>query len=252
MARGGGSIEDLWTFNEELVARAIADSKVPVISAIGHETDFTIADFVADLRAPTPSAAAELVVRTREEILDQIASHRHKLAQSIRYRLAMDWSHLRQQGVERAHSLLDRAIGRRVQRVDELQYGLREQIRLAIEGRSKARQALTARLRYYDPRPRLGRDRSRHESSRALLVQSMRLDLSSRRGRLESLAAKLSQLSPLTILNRGYAIVTGESGHILMDAAAAPAGSAIDVRLARGRLRADVRETHSVTSKDKL
>ena len=172
VARGGGSIEDLWTFNEELVARAIADSKVPVISAIGHETDFTIADFVADLRAPTPSAAAELVVRTREEILDQIAAHRHKLAQSIRYRLAMDWSHLRQQGVERAHSLLDRAIGRRLQRVDELQYRLREQMRLAIEGRSKATQALTARLRYYDPRPRLGRDRSRHEASRALLIQT--------------------------------------------------------------------------------
>lgn len=241
VARGGGSIEDLWTFNEESVARAIVDSKVPVISAIGHETDFTIADFVADLRAPTPSAAAELVVRTREEILDQIAAHRHKLAQSIRYRLAMDWSHLRQQGVERAHSLLDRSIGRRLQRVDELQYRLREQMRMAVEGRLKSTQALTARLRYYDPRPRLGRDRSRHEASRALLIQTMRLELSSRRGRLESLGAKLSQLSPLTILNRGYAIVTGEAGHILMDAAAAPPGSAIDVRLARGRLRAEVR-----------
>src|SRR3989454_1350177 len=240
VGRGGGSIEDLWTFNEEVVARAIRTSAIPVISAIGHETDFTIADFVADLRAPTPSAAAEIVVRTREEILDQIAAQRHKLMQLIRYRLAMVWSRLRQQGVDRAHSLLHRAVGRRLQRIDELQYRLRERMRVALESRARAMQSLTARLRYYDPRPRLGRDRSRHEAMRADLLQSMRLQLSRRRGRLESLQAKLSQLSPLTILNRGYAIVTAESGHILMDAEAAPVGSAIGVRLARGRLRAEV------------
>jgi exodeoxyribonuclease VII large subunit len=128
-----------------------------------------------------------------------------------------------------------------------LQYWLREEMRLTVESRARATQSLTARLRYYDPRPRLGRDRSRHEGARALLVQAMRLDLSSRRRRVESLSAKLSQLSPLTILNRGYAIVTGEPGHILMDAAAAPPGSAIDVRLARGRLRADVREISPAT-----
>src|SRR5437867_3840460 len=240
VARGGGSLEDLWTFNEETVARAIAASIPPVISAIGHETDFTIADFVADLRAPTPSAAAELVVRTREEILDQIASQRHRLIQLVRYRLAMEWSRLRQQGVDRAHSVLHRAVGRRLQRIDELQYRLRDRMRAAIESGARVTRLLTARLRYYDPRPRLGRDRTRHEAARALLVQSMRLELSRRRGRLESLEAKLSQLSPLAILNRGYAIVTGESGHILMDAEAAPVGSAIGVRLARGRLRAEV------------
>jgi exodeoxyribonuclease VII large subunit len=243
VARGGGSLEDLWTFNEELVARAIAKSGAPVISAIGHETDFTIADFVADLRAPTPSAAAELVVRTREEILEQVAGQRYRLIQLVRYRFAMDWSRVRQLGVDRAHSLLSRSIGRRLQRVDELQSRLREQIRLALENRARARQSFLGRLRYYDPRPRLGRDRSRHESSRALLVQGMRLQLARRRGRLESLGAKLSQLSPLTILNRGYAIVTAESGHVLMDAAAAPPGSEIGVRLAHGRLRAEVTAT---------
>jgi exodeoxyribonuclease VII large subunit len=243
VARGGGSLEDLWTFNEEAVARAIVASAPPVISAIGHETDFTIADFVADLRAPTPSAAAELVVRTREEILDQIASLRHRLIQLMRYRIAMAWSRSRQQGVDRGRSLLHRAIGRRLQRIDELQYRLRERIRAALDSRLRATQALTARLRYYDPRPRLGRDRSRHESARAELVQSIRLQLSRRRRRLDSLEAKLSQLSPLAILNRGYAIVTGEDGHILMEAAAAPEGSAIDVRLARGRLHAKVRDS---------
>src|ERR1700704_2245278 len=103
VARGGGSLEDLWTFNEELVVRAIAASSAPVVSAIGHETDTTIADFVADLRAPTPSAAAELVVRTREAILEQVAGQRYRLVQLIRYRLAMDWSRVRQLGVGRAH-----------------------------------------------------------------------------------------------------------------------------------------------------
>src|SRR5712691_5982196 len=140
VARGGGSLEDLWTFNEELVVRAIAKSVAPVISAIGHETDFTIADFVADLRAPTPSAAAELVVRTREEILDQIASLRHRLIQLMRYRIAMAWSRSRQQGVDRGRSLLHRAIGRRLQRIDELQYRLRERLRLALDSRLRATQ----------------------------------------------------------------------------------------------------------------
>src|SRR5438477_7312799 len=218
VARGGGSLEDLAAYNHEGLARVIAASEIPLSSAIGHETDFTIADFVADLRAPTPSAAAELVVRSREEILDQVAAQRHKLVQFVRYRLAMQRSRLSQRGVDRAHSLFHRAVGRRLQRIDELHYRLRERMRAALETRARATQALTARLRYYDPRPRLGRDRSRHEAMRADLLQSMRLQLSRRRGRLESLQAKLSQLSPLTILNRGYAIVTAASGHILMDA----------------------------------
>jgi exodeoxyribonuclease VII large subunit len=240
VARGGGSLEDLWTFNEESVVRAIAKCGTPVISAIGHETDFTIADFVADLRAPTPSAAAELVVRTREEILEQVAGQRYRLIQLIRYRVAMDWSRVRQLGVDRAHSLLSRSIGRRLQRIDELQNRLREHMRLALDDRTRAVQTLVSHLRYYDPRPRLGRDRNRHEASRALLMQAMRLQLARRRARVEWLGAKLSQLSPLTILNRGYAIVTEESGHILMDSTAAPPGSEVGVRLARGRLRAEV------------
>ncbi len=240
VARGGGSLEDLWTFNEELVARAIFESAAPVISAIGHETDFTIADFVADLRAPTPSAAAELVVRTREEILGQIDGLRNRSIQMIRFLLTMRRSALRQQGVDRAHSLLSRSIGRRLQRLDELQNLLRERMRLAIESRARAAQSLTVRLRYYDPRPRLGRDRSRHEAARALLTQALRLQLSRRRGRLESLHGKLLQLSPLTILDRGYAIVTGDGGHIVTDAAAARPGSGIGIRLAKGRLRAVV------------
>ena len=240
VARGGGSLEDLWTFNEEAVARAIAACAAPVVSAVGHETDFTIADFVADLRAPTPSAAAELVAPNREQVLEQIAALRHRAIQLMRYRLAMDWAHLRQHGVERADALLHRSIGRRLQRVDEWQQRLRDRLRAALESRTRTVQSLAARLRYYDPRPRLGRDRNRHEGARALLVQSMRLQLTRRQARLESLQGKLSQLSPLAILNRGYAIVTDGTGHILTRAAEAPAGSAIVVRLATGSLEAAV------------
>ncbi|HUP02493.1 MAG TPA: exodeoxyribonuclease VII large subunit, partial [Bryobacteraceae bacterium] len=119
VGRGGGSLEDLWTFNTEPVARAIAACAVPVVSAVGHETDVTIADFAADLRAPTPSAAAELVVPTREDLLDRIGALRGKTAQALRYRLAMLERRLRQQGIERATSVLHRRIGRGLQRMDE-------------------------------------------------------------------------------------------------------------------------------------
>jgi exodeoxyribonuclease VII large subunit len=217
VGRGGGSLEDLWTFNEEAVARAIAACSVPVVSAVGHETDVTIADFVADLRAPTPSAAAEMVVRTRQELLDRVAAARAKSTQAVRYRLALLERRLRQQGIERALSALHRRVGRGLQRIDEREYRLRERIRAELETRGRARRALEVRLQGCDIRLRLARSR----------------------GALDRLAAKLSTLSPLRILERGYAIVSGESG-ILKDASAAPPHSAIHVRLAMGELDAVV------------
>src|SRR5580700_3778450 len=119
IARGGGSLEDLWTFNEEAVARAIAASPIPVVSAIGHETDVTIADFVADLRAPTPSAAAEMIVCTRQEILDRIQGCRAQAHRAIHFRLAILARRLHEQGIDRAQALLHRSLARRTQRVDD-------------------------------------------------------------------------------------------------------------------------------------
>jgi len=239
VARGGGSLEDLWTFNEEAVARAIAACSVPVISAVGHETDFTIADFVADLRAPTPSAAAELVVCTRQELLDRIAGIEQKIAQTVRYRVAMLDRRLRQQGIERALSLLHRSIGRRLQQVDDGEYRMREVLRRTIESRKRQLQDLDRRLRVFDLRPRLAQDRRRMEAAELAAVHAIRLRLNEHRRKLETCAAKLQQLSPLRVLERGYAIVMGPGEEVLTRPVAA--GSEVRIRVAEGEMRAEVK-----------
>jgi exodeoxyribonuclease VII large subunit len=239
VGRGGGSLEDLWTFNEEPIARAIAACAVPVVSAVGHETDVTIADFVADLRAPTPSAAAELVAPNREDVLERIAAARAKTGQALRYRLAMLERRFRQQGIDRALSLLHRRLGRGLQRVDEQEYRLREGIRATLDARERARRSLEIRLERFDARPRLALGRRRMERADRLAIETIRLQLARRRSRFEQLAAHLSQLSPLRILERGYAIVS-QQGAVLKDAATAPPGSYLHVRLAKGELDAVV------------
>jgi exodeoxyribonuclease VII large subunit len=242
VGRGGGSLEDLWTFNEEAVARAIAACPVPVISAVGHETDVTIADFVADLRAPTPSAAAELVVGTRRQVVERIETAEAKLRQTLRYRLADAERKLRQRGIERATALLSRRIGRSLQRVDEVDYELRRRMRSLLVLARAHWAELDARLKALDLRLRFAQTRQRLEAANRTAAETMQARLTRARRRYEPLAAELHQLSPLRVLDRGYAIVQDDQGRILKDAADAPPPAAIGVRLARGRLRARVTE----------
>jgi exodeoxyribonuclease VII large subunit len=237
VARGGGSLEDLWAFNEERVARAIAASSMPVISAVGHETDFTIADFVADLRAPTPSAAAELVVSTRQSLLEGLFGAEARLRQAARLTLALRARQLHAVAIDPAR--LHRTLGRRMQRIDELEYALRDGIRLTLGLRTRALDAVATRLVQRDVRLQFAEARRRLESSSAAATQAIRLRLSRARGDLAPLAAHLAQLSPLKILDRGYAIVERD-GKIVKSPADAPVGSDVRMRLAAGELAAKV------------
>ena len=242
LARGGGSLEDLWTFNEESVARAIAASESPVISAVGHETDFTIADFVADLRAPTPSAAAELVICTRQELLEQLAASQQKMLQVARYRIAMAGRRLHQQGLDRMTLTLHRSIGRRLQRVDEIEYRMRDRVRDDVSSRRRRLEALLSRLRRQDLRLRFAETRRRIDAANNALQHRMRMRLTRSHGKLDPLIAHLTQLSPLKILERGYAIVTNEQGQIVKSPEQAPVETNIAIRVAQGRLKAEVTE----------
>jgi exodeoxyribonuclease VII large subunit len=245
VARGGGSLEDLWAFNEERVARAIAASPVPVISAVGHETDFTIADFVADLRAPTPSAAAELVVATRQSLLEGLSGAEGRLRQAARLTLALRARRFHAVAVDPAR--LHRTLGRRMQHIDELEYALRDRMRIALSTRTRALDTLAQRLIQRDVRLQFAASRRRLEACYAAVNQAVRLRLSHARGEFAPLAAHLAQLSPLKILDRGYAIVEraapGESQgqrKIVKSPADAPVGSNVRIRLAAGELAAKI------------
>ena len=240
LARGGGSLEDLWTFNEEAVARAIAASPIPVVSAIGHETDVTIADFVADLRAPTPSAAAEMIVCTRQELLDRIEGSRLQAGRAIHFRLAVLARRLHEQAIDRAQALLHRSLARRTQRVDDAGERLRAAIRQHFAARERTRRTLEEQLRYFDLRPRLRRDRERLNEASVRAASVMRLQLTQRRQRFEMLSTKLTQLDPRLVLSRGYAIVLNDQSRIVREAADAPVGSDVKVLLAKDALNARV------------
>jgi len=241
VARGGGSAEDLAAFNNEALARTVAASEIPVISAVGHETDFTILDFVADLRAPTPSAAAELVIRSRQEVEDQAEGLRQRLVRAVRYRMLMGRQALTELAQHGAFARMVDVINRRQQRLDELKNRLERAQRQLLEQHRRRLEAGAAAVRHYDVRRMLAGIRQELDSRLAALTATARTLLLRQKGTLNQFTGQLEALSPLAILDRGYALVFDPNGLLLTDAARVKAGDEISARLAKGTVTATVK-----------
>ena len=236
VARGGGSLEDLWAFNEEVVARALCACPVPTISAVGHETDVTIADFCADVRAPTPTAAAELLAKVKEELLVDLAQRRARLSRALRGSLERKRAQL-----DRARARLTdprRLIGDRKLRLDRLRQRLEDLLRRDLAQRALKLRKQRERLQEQHPRERLRRllaEVARLEERMATVLQRSQV---ARRHQLQSLALRLDALSPLRVLARGYSVTFDAAGHALRSAKAARPGERLRIRLQDGELTA--------------
>lgn len=236
VCRGGGSLEDLWAFNDEAVARAIAASPVPVVSGIGHETDFTLADFAADLRAPTPTAAAELASPVRQELLQRLEYQARQLQHHLMRRqqtemqrldyLARRLLHPAEQ-LRRQHSGLEQ---------------LAQRLGSAARGRLAREQLRVAQLnqRLATPRHALQREQQRLDALAGRIRRGLENGFAQRRLTLERLSSSLAHLDPEGVLARGYSIVLRADGRVVQDAATLTAGDVLDLRLHRGRARARV------------
>ena len=240
VARGGGSLEDLWAFNDEALARAIAACPVPVISAVGHETDFTIADFVADLRAPTPSAAAELAVPVAADLLAEVQLLGRRLGRalhgetrSLRLRL------------ERARAALGdprRLIDLRRQGLDDFAERAARALRASFARRRADLRAAETRLYRLHPQRRIADQRAALAATERRLVAAGTALLAHRQRALESLAGKLDALSPLKVLDRGYSLARGPDGQVLRSCAGLNRGDGVTVTLHDGDLRTRIEE----------
>ena len=240
VARGGGSAEDLASFNNEGMARTIAASEIPVISAIGHETDFTIIDFVADLRAPTPSAAAELVIRSRQEIEENTAALHNRLVRAMRYRLLIGRQALTELSHHGAFGRMMELIRQRQQKLDDITHRMELAERSVLEKSRRRWETVSAAVRHYDVRLLLAGMRKELQNRATMLAGVMRNVLLQHRVRSERLQTALQSLSPLAILDRGYALAFDAEDRLLKDADAVKPGDGISVRLAHGQIQASV------------
>ncbi|RSL16299.1 exodeoxyribonuclease VII large subunit [Edaphobacter aggregans] len=243
IARGGGSMEDLAGFNDESLARVIAGSKIPVVSAIGHETDFTIADFVADLRAPTPSAAAELVTAAQHRIEERVQSLAMRVHRAGRFHLMHARQRYARLSAESVLTRLHDAVSRRDQRIDELRLRLESAAARRLRLPAARLGGLSERLRRQDVSLRIARAQRRLQQDVARFERAASQMLSPRWNRLNRAAARLEALSPLAVLSRGYAIVYAADGTVLRAASETAAGQMIRARLSQGSLEAQVTDT---------
>src|ERR1700730_941760 len=242
LARGGGSMEDLWSFNEEIVARAIFASEIPVISGVGHETDFTIADFVADVRASTPSAAAELVVQTRREFDRHIAELSETLAGLVRYRLLELSRRVHELSARRGFRRPLDLLRQQRQRADDLISRLALGLRARLEQSRKRFTAAHLGIASFDFRVKIAEFRLHLEKHTAELGLRIERHLRAKRELWQRLTVQLQERGPLKVLERGYAIATDAAGNLLRSADQVQIADTVTVRLHRGKLSTEVKK----------
>jgi exodeoxyribonuclease VII large subunit len=234
LARGGGSLEDLAAFNSERVARAIAASHLPVVSAIGHETDFTIADFASDLRAPTPSAAAELITEAQHKIAEHLANQSHRLDRAVRFQLLHAQQRLSRLPINRIEARISTQLHRRSQRLDDFAFRVESALITNLRRRQDHLAALTAAVLHHDPRQALAKARERLQACRIHLLRATEHSLHAQSSTLSALNARLHSLSPLAVLDRGYALVLSAEGGVVRNAAQLKPGDSVTTRLSDG------------------
>ncbi|WP_188591102.1 exodeoxyribonuclease VII large subunit [Paenibacillus silvae] len=241
VGRGGGSLEELWAFNEEMVARAIAASSIPVISAVGHETDFTIADFAADLRAATPTAAAELAVPNRAELLEQIAQRQRQLQNSLKQRAVYHRERLTR--LQRSPVLVHprRTLMQHTERLDMLQQRLQRSVDTRMRWTVEKQERLRAALQRFNPREQVNSARRDHAAARKQLELAMRSITRSKQQQWKSSVRHLDALSPLKVMSRGYSLVYDEHEQRLVKSLKdVQPGDSVKIKLADGQLDCQV------------
>jgi len=240
VGRGGGSIEDLWAFNEEAVARAIRSSAIPVISAVGHETDFTIADFVADLRAPTPSAAAEIVATHEAQLCSLLAALTTNLARSMRYRISGSRTEVQELALSPAFDVVAARLRTAMAATDEAEHRLQTAITSKLQRVQRRFGAAVHSLSPAQLRAAVRAARARFDSLNKERDAGMAARLESAKQHLAMAAGALDAMSPLKVLERGYAIAHDAEGHVVREAQAMTVGDALRLRLWQGALNCRV------------
>jgi exodeoxyribonuclease VII large subunit len=243
LARGGGSLEDLAAFNSQRVARAIVASKLPVVSAIGHETDFTIADFAADLRAPTPSAAAELITEAQHKVAEHLANQSHRLERATRFQLLQARQRLTRVPVSRAETRVATLLHRQAQRLDDFSFRLESALTAQLRERQDRVANLAATVLRHDPRQALAAARERLQALRTRIDRSLERTMQRAVVRLGAVDARLHSLSPLAVLDRGYALVLSAEGALIRSTAQLTTGNRVTTRLADGSFTSRVEST---------
>ncbi|NDO79445.1 exodeoxyribonuclease VII large subunit [Citrobacter sp. NCU1] len=251
VGRGGGSLEDLWSFNDERVARAIFASQIPVVSAVGHETDVTIADFVADLRAPTPSAAAEIVSRNQQELLRQVQSAQQRLEMAMDYYLANRARRFTQihHRLQQQHPQL--RLARQQTALERLQKRMRFALENQLKRASSQQQRLVQRLNQQSPQPRIHRAQTRLQQLEYRLAETLRAKLSATRERFGNAVTHLEAVSPLSTLARGYSVTRTADGAVLKQVKQVKTGEIMTTRLEDGWVESQVLDITSVKLKRK-